>query len=135
MKEDKYTIDWDKMTNKFNNQNVSQLTQARIALVYGVTMQTISHCKYRPMSISKINKIYKSLYDIHFKSIMELDDILIKEKNITRIKPIVKLNGGNAVNLCHRCRAIIKPEYHSDLYCCKYCKDKHTNSYGKESIS
>lgn len=133
MKATKYTINWDILINIFNRDNISQLTQARIALVYGVTMTTISNCKYRAISIDKINKIYRPLYDIHFKSIIELDDILVKESVIKKLKPIHKFNNGNGATICHKCSKIISIGMTSDLYCSVICKSKHLNDYGKES--
>lgn len=78
-----YVINWDKLVHMFNENNVSQLTQSRIAKAYGVTTATISLCKTRPMSMTNVD-LYRDVYDEHFKETIELDRLLIKtQKNGT----------------------------------------------------
>ena len=72
-----YTINWDKLINKFNEENVSQLTQTRIAKLYNCTTATISLSKHRPMSILNISNVYSNLYYKHFEDIIPLNELLI----------------------------------------------------------
>lgn len=72
-----YTINWDKLIHKFNEENVSQLTQTRIAKLYDCTTATISLSKHRPMSMLNIEKLYLKLYQKHFESIIPLNELLI----------------------------------------------------------
>ena len=74
-----YLINWDKLVYMFNENNVSQLTQSRIAKAYGVTTATISLCKTRPMSMTNVN-IYRPIYDKNFKETIEFDELLIETK-------------------------------------------------------
>ena len=74
-----YIIDWDKLVNVYNQNNVTQITQTRIAKAYGVTTATISLSKTRPMSMTNVN-IYRPIYDKNFKETIEFDELLIETK-------------------------------------------------------
>jgi hypothetical protein len=80
-----YTIDWDKLIHKFNEENVSQLTQTRIAKLYNCTTATISLSKHRPMSMLNIINLYSKLYYKHFESTIPLNKLLtIKSKQFKK---------------------------------------------------
>jgi len=72
----KYTIHWNKLCHLFDQQEVGQLTQRRLAKLFGVTNVVICLSQTRPITLEKINKIYRPLYDKHFKHIIDLEDLL-----------------------------------------------------------
>ena len=72
-----YIINWNKLIHKFNEENVSQLTQTRIAKLYNCATATISLSKHRPMSMSNVKKLYSNLYYKHFEDIIPLNELLI----------------------------------------------------------
>ena len=74
-----YIINWDKLIHIFNEQNISQLTQTRIAKAYGCTTAAISLSKTRPMTMENIDLLYKETYDKYFKYVITFDKLLIEK--------------------------------------------------------
>jgi hypothetical protein len=72
----KYTIHWNRLCHLYNEQEVGQLTHRRLAKLFGGTNVMICLNQTIPITLDKINKKYRPLYDKHFKHIIALEDLL-----------------------------------------------------------
>lgn len=72
-----YNVNWGKLINKFNERNIGQLTQARLAEVLKVTPASLSYDTTLKRKKSTLDK-YRPLYELHFEKYVPFEELLIE---------------------------------------------------------
>lgn len=84
LKKKAYTMNWSALINSYNKNNVGQLTQKRLADVFGQSTAIISLDQTIPRTLKNLEDKYLSTHIKHFESTIPFKNLLIEHKVVDK---------------------------------------------------
>lgn len=75
----RYTLNWRKLINKYNNENLGLITQSRLAELFDVSGACVSLDQTEPKRLETLVGKYPK-YEMMFGATMHFNDLLIKHE-------------------------------------------------------
>ena len=79
-----YTINWTLLVQKYNENNIGQISQSRLAEVFGESRTVISLDQTIPRSLKNLEAKYLKTYIKQFESLIPFKNILIEHEVIDK---------------------------------------------------
>ena len=81
-----YTMNWTKLIQKFNENNLGQINQQRLSELFNQSKEVICLDQNIPRKLNNLEKKYMLIYKKHFELLIPFNEVIVEHEIEHKIK-------------------------------------------------